>query len=58
MSAAFPAIHRRMASHLDAPDWSTLAALVDDDGAVSHAFYPLFPPDESAPVLIAWLKKG
>lgn len=32
--------------------------LVVDDGAVSHVFYPVFPPDESATVLIAWLKKG
>jgi peroxiredoxin len=31
--------------------------LVIDDGVVSHVFYPVFPPDESANVLIAWLKR-
>jgi peroxiredoxin len=32
--------------------------LVIDDGAVTHVFYPVFPPDESANVLIAWLRNG
>jgi peroxiredoxin len=32
--------------------------LVIDDGVVTHVFYPVFPPDESANVLIAWLRRG
>ncbi len=31
--------------------------LVIDDGTVTHVFYPVFPPDRSADVLIAWLKR-
>jgi peroxiredoxin len=30
--------------------------LIIDDGVVTHVFYPVFPPDESAAVLIAWLE--
>lgn len=30
--------------------------LVIDDGVVSHLFYPVFPPDESARQVVAWLK--
>jgi peroxiredoxin len=29
--------------------------LVIDDGVVSHVFYPVFPPDQSARQVIAWL---
>jgi peroxiredoxin len=29
--------------------------LVIDEGAVTHLFYPVFPPDQSAAELIAWL---
>jgi peroxiredoxin len=29
--------------------------LVIDDGIVSHVFYPVFPPDRSATVVIDWL---
>lgn len=30
--------------------------LVIDDGVVTHLFYPVFPPDESARQVVAWLK--
>ncbi len=29
--------------------------LVIDDGVVTHVFYPVFPPDQSAAEVIAWL---
>jgi peroxiredoxin len=32
-------------------------ALVIDDGAISKAFYPVFPPDKNAEEVIAWLQK-
>lgn len=31
-------------------------SLVIDDGVVTHLFYPVFPPDESARQVIAWLE--
>src|SRR5580704_10529482 len=31
-------------------------ALVIDDGAITKAFYPVFPPDKNAEVVIAWLQ--
>jgi peroxiredoxin len=31
-------------------------ALVIDDGKITKAFYPVFPPDKNAEVLIAWLQ--
>jgi peroxiredoxin len=31
--------------------------LVVDDGAISHVFYPVFPPDRSAADVIAWLRE-
>jgi peroxiredoxin len=31
-------------------------ALVIDDGAITKAFYPVFPPDKSAEEVIAWLQ--
>jgi len=30
-------------------------AWVIDDGAISHVFYPVFPPDQSAQAVVAWL---
>ena len=30
-------------------------ALVIDDGAITHVFYPVFPPDQSAETVVAWL---
>jgi peroxiredoxin len=32
--------------------------LVLDDGTVTHVFYPVFPPDQSAAEVIAWLGKA
>ena len=32
-------------------------ALVIDDGVISKAFYPVFPPDKNAEEVIAWLQK-
>ncbi|MDB5876497.1 MAG: alkyl hydroperoxide reductase subunit C-like protein, partial [Ramlibacter sp.] len=29
--------------------------LVIHDGAIEHVFYPVFPPDTSAPTVIHWL---
>jgi peroxiredoxin len=31
-------------------------AWVVDDGAISHVFYPVFPPDRSAETVLAWLQ--
>jgi peroxiredoxin len=31
-------------------------ALVIDDGAITKAFYPVFPPDQSAAQVIAWIQ--
>jgi peroxiredoxin (alkyl hydroperoxide reductase subunit C) len=31
-------------------------ALVIDDGTITKAFYPVFPPDKSAEEVIAWLQ--
>jgi peroxiredoxin len=31
-------------------------ALVIDDGKIKHVFYPVFPPDQNASDVIAWLK--
>jgi peroxiredoxin len=33
-------------------------AWVIDDGAISHVFYPVFPPDKSAETVVAWLAGG
>ena len=30
--------------------------LIIDDGAIAKAFYPVFPPDESAAVVVGWLR--
>lgn len=32
--------------------------LVIDDGVVTHLFYPVFPPDQSARHVIAWLEEN
>lgn len=32
-------------------------ALVIDDGVITKAFYPVFPPDKNAEEVIAWLQK-
>jgi peroxiredoxin len=31
-------------------------ALVIDDGVITKAFYPVFPPDRNAGEVVAWLK--
>ena len=33
-------------------------ALVIDDGTIVRVFYPVFPPDQNAAEVIAWLRKG
>ena len=33
-------------------------ALVIDDGAITHAFYPVFPPDKNAAEVVAWIAKA
>jgi peroxiredoxin len=30
--------------------------LIIDDGVIAKAFYPVFPPDQSAAVVVAWLR--
>jgi len=32
-------------------------ALVIDDGVITRAFYPVFPPDKNAAEVVAWLQK-
>lgn len=32
--------------------------LVLDDGAIEHVFYPVFPPDKHAEVVLAWLREN
>jgi peroxiredoxin len=53
----------KLAKALDLPvfevDGMTLIkrmALVIDDGAITHAFYPVFPPDKSAEQVVAWIQ--
>ena len=31
-------------------------ALVIDDGVITKVFYPVFPPDQSAAEVVAWLR--
>jgi peroxiredoxin len=31
-------------------------AMVIDDGVITHVFYPVFPPDQNAEEVIAWLR--
>jgi peroxiredoxin len=33
-------------------------ALVIDDGVITKAFYPVFPPDQNAAEVIDWLRSG
>ena len=33
-------------------------ALIVDDGRITHAFYPVFPPDRNAGDVLAWLKEN
>ena len=30
--------------------------LIIDDGVITKAFYPVFPPDQSAAVVVSWLR--
>jgi peroxiredoxin len=30
--------------------------MIIDDGIITHVFYPVFPPDQSAAAVIAWLQ--
>jgi peroxiredoxin (alkyl hydroperoxide reductase subunit C) len=32
-------------------------ALVVDDGIISKVFYPVFPPDQNAAEVVAWLRE-
>jgi len=32
--------------------------LVVDDGRITHVFYPVFPPDQNASEVLAWLKEN
>jgi peroxiredoxin len=52
----------RLARALDLPTFEVAGmtlikrlTLVLDDGAVTHAFYPVFPPDRHATEVLAWL---
>jgi peroxiredoxin len=31
-------------------------AWIIDNGAISHVFYPVFPPDKSAEQVIVWIQ--
>jgi peroxiredoxin len=33
-------------------------ALVAEDGRIARVFYPVFPPDENAADVLAWLRSG
>jgi peroxiredoxin (alkyl hydroperoxide reductase subunit C) len=33
-------------------------ALIVDDARITHAFYPVFPPDRNAGDVLAWLKEN
>ena len=55
----------RLASAMRLPTFRTAGmtllkrfTLVIDDGTVTHVFYPVFPPDESAAEVIAWLREA
>jgi len=52
-----------LARALDLPTFTTSGmtllkrmALIIDDGVISKAFYPVFPPDKNAEEVIAWLR--
>jgi peroxiredoxin len=53
-----------LARALDLPTFETSGmtllkrlTLVIDDGAITHVFYPVFPPDRSADAVLAWLAR-
>jgi peroxiredoxin len=53
-----------LARALDLPTFTTSGmtllkrmALVIDDGVITKAFYPVFPPDKNAEEVIAWLRE-
>ena len=55
----------RLASAMRLPTFRTAGmtllkrfTLVIDDGTVTHVFYPVFPPDQSAAEVIAWLNEA
>jgi len=55
----------RLASAMRLPTFRTAGmtllkrfTLVIDDGTVTHVFYPVFPPDQSAADVIAWLNEA
>jgi peroxiredoxin len=33
-------------------------ALIVDDNSITHVFYPVFPPDQNAGDVLAWLKEN
>jgi peroxiredoxin (alkyl hydroperoxide reductase subunit C) len=33
-------------------------ALIIDDARITHVFYPVFPPDQNAPDVLAWLREN
>jgi peroxiredoxin len=33
-------------------------ALIVDDARITHVFYPVFPPDQNAGEVLAWLKEN
>jgi peroxiredoxin len=33
-------------------------ALIIDDARITHVFYPVFPPDQNAGDVLAWLKEN
>ena len=54
--------HLTLASRMRLPMFETAGmtllkrlTLVIEDGVVRHVFYPVFPPDQSAAAVIAWL---
>jgi peroxiredoxin len=55
----------KFAHALDLPTFSVAGmtllkrmALVVDDGTITKAFYPVFPPDKNAAEVIAWLRES
>jgi peroxiredoxin len=55
--------HRLLTEALNLPTFVTSGmtllkrmAMVIDDGAITHVFYPVFPPDKSAEEVVQWMK--
>lgn len=53
----------KFAKALDLPSFVTSGmtllkrmALIVDEGVIAHVFYPVFPPDQNAEEVVAWLK--